>query len=233
MKIHLSLLALALLAVPVFGDDAAPKQNQHLRVIQTEELQYPLEMKATGVRIGTVRAALHIDSTGHLADFLVVAYTKKPFADAVTRAVQKWKFEPEYVDGAPVDSVIQMDFNFRVDGIMLVQRLLTDLPRSDADDDRFEFEARTLKNLDHIPTPINVIRPSYPKAWADQGVSGAVVVDFYIDEQGKVRLPAALAGSNPLLAGPAVSAVEQWQFNPPTYRGRPVLVHVQQRFTFQ
>lgn len=225
--------AVVLLPTAVLAEVPASSQVRRLRIHQLDGLIYPIEMRSTGVRMGTVRVVLQVDSSGHLADFLIVAYTKKPFAEEVTRAVRKWKFDPEYRNGEPVDTVIQLDFDFRVDGIMLVQRTITEFPRMDQDDSRFEYEACSVKALDHIPTPVNVVKPVYLKEWADKGIQGNVVVDFYIDEQGKVRLPAVVGEADPQLAGVAVSAVEQWSFQPPTYHGRPVLVHVQQKFNFK
>jgi TonB family protein len=234
MKTNVLLLISALLAVPAFAADMpAASSSKHLKVIQTESMRYPLEMRMNGVRTGTVRAILQVDADGRLSDHLIIAYTKKPFADEVVRTITKWKFEPEVINGTPVASVVELTFDFRVDGIMLVQKLITEVVRSDPGDDRFEYQVRSMKYLDKIPTPVNVVNPGYPKEYSDQGIVGKVVVDFYIDENGAVRMPAALVGSNPLLAGLAVNAVEKWQFTPPTYRGRPVMVHVQQTFNFQ
>lgn len=235
MKTSLLLLGLAwTAALPLSAvETAAPAGNRHLEIIQTEPLLYPLNMKEDGVRTGTVKMILHVGADGRLVDYLLTAYTRKPFAETVERVIPKWKFEPEYVDGAPVASVFELSFDFRVDGLMVVQKRITDMFRGDSPDDHFDFQARSLKSLDAIPTPLHVVNPAYPKEWADQGIKGVVMVDFYIDETGKVRMPAALAGADPRLAGLAVDAVEQWQFSPPTCKGRPALVHVQQRFDFK
>jgi TonB family protein len=115
---------------------------------------------------------------------------------------------------------------------MLVQRFGMDRPMSDVIQG-YEYQACSLKHIDQIPTPVSIVNPTYPKEWAEQGITGKVVIDFYIDETGKVRLPATVSNSNPMLAGIAVAAVSKWQFTPPTRKGNPVLVHAQQAFDFQ
>jgi TonB family protein len=59
-----------------------------------------------------------------------------------------------------------------------------------------------------------------------------VVVDFYIDETGAVRMPYVTGRPHTLLANLAVDAVRQWKFEPPTRNGTPVLVHARQVFHF-
>jgi TonB family protein len=61
-----------------------------------------------------------------------------------------------------------------------------------------------------------------------------VTVEFYIDEQGNVRMAAVPRESaGDIYAAAAVAAVEQWRFEPPLRKGRPVLVLAQQEFNFR
>ncbi len=98
------------------------------------------------------------------------------------------------------------------------------------------FMARTLSQLDRTPTPIKIVRPAYPKTLARSSRGGHVTVEFYIDEQGHVRMPSVdrqTIEANEELAAAAVTAVEQWQFEPPLLKGRPVLTLAQQDFSFK
>jgi len=64
-------------------------------------------------------------------------------------------------------------------------------------------------------------------------VRGSVNVEFYIDETGAVRLPSLAPGENLELGSLAIAALSQWRFNPPTSRGRAVLVKAVQTFNFK
>ena len=234
MKTSLIFLGIVSLITPIFAVEPVATQTseKHFKIIQTAQPMYPARMMSEGVSNGTVKVVLHVNSQAQLADFLVVAYTHKAFAEEAERVVQKWKFEPEYVDGEPIDTIMTIVFNFEVNGVMLVQKYGGDLPYNEFLRG-YESQACSLKNLDGIPTPVSIVAPTYPKEWADKGITGKVVIDFYIDETGKVRFVAAPAGSQELLAGIAVAAVNKWQFTPPTRKGKPVLVHAQQIFDFR
>jgi len=233
MKLSIALFGMTCLAAHLFAADtpAVPQPDKHFKIIQTTRAIYPVRMMNEGVPSGSARVVLHVNSEGHLVDSLVVAFTRQPFADEAMRVIQKCKFEPEYVNGEPIDSVVTLAFDFQVDGVMLVQRYGFDVLNIEPAD-HYEYQVCNLKSLDRIPTPVNIVNPTYPKEWADKGIVGKVIIDFYIDETGKVRFPAAPAGSEDMLAGIAVAAVSKWQFAPPTRKGRPVLVHAQQIFDF-
>jgi len=235
MKFSILLLGIASVMVPIFAAETAvpPAPAKHFKVIQTTKAAYPHRLIDEGVSHGMTRAALHISPQGELVDFLVVAYTHKAFAEETERVIKKWQFEPEFVDGEPIATIMEVTFNFEVNGVMLVQKFgdFTTVPTDFGAE--CEYQACSLKKLDGIPTPVRVVPPTYPREWAEQGVTGRVVVDFYIDETGKTRFVAAPSSAHASLAGIAVAAVNQWQFAPPTRKGKPVLVHAQQLFDFR
>jgi len=229
------LLGILFLVSPIFAAEnpAASTPKKYFKIIQTTRTAYPVRMMNIGVSNGSVRVVIHVNEEGKLVDWLFVAYTRKEFADEVERVMKKWTFEPERDGDEPISTIVDLTFTFEVNGIMLVQRHGVDLPLVNDISRQYEFQACSLKNIDRIPTPVSIVNPTYPKEWAEQGITGKAVVDFYIDETGKVRLPASISSSNPMLAGIAVAAVSKWQFTPPTRKGSPVLVHAQQIFEFQ
>jgi len=233
MKTFVALFSLIVLVASVAGavEKPAVQSGNRFKIIQTTPPIYPIRMLNNGISSGAARVVLHIDTEGKLADSLVVAYTRRAFADEIMRVIKKWRFEPAYDNGEAIETVLELTFNFEVNGVLLVQRFGIDTSITELDHG-YEYQACSLKKLDRIPTPVSIVSPTYPKEWVDQGIVGKVIVDFYIDETGKVRFPAAPVGSNPRLAGVAVAAVSKWQFAPPTRKGQPVLVHAQQIFTF-
>jgi protein TonB len=65
--------------------------------------------------------------------------------------------------------------------------------------------------------------PVYPELARRAHVSGAVVLEAIIDEEGKVSKLKVLSG-NPLLIDAAVGAVKQWKYSPTVLNGEPVPV---------
>ena len=234
MKPSLLLVGIISLLTPVFAAEPAvtPPPVKHLKVIQTAKAIYPARLMREGVLHGSTKVVVHVTAQGELADLLVVAYTQKAFADESENVVKKWKFEPEYIGNDPIDSIVELTFNFEVNGVMMVQRYNGFVSNFEVQQEGYAYQACSLKNLDAIPTPLSVVTPTYPAEWADKGITGKVVVDFYIDETGKTRFAASASSDNDLLAGISVAAVQKWKFAPPTRAGQPVLVHAQQVFEF-
>lgn len=205
-----------------------------LKIYRTVPIQYPISLMRDGVARGEARVLVNIDDQGHLTETMVLAYTHEPFADAALAAIRQWRFEPTRLHGENVGTVADLSFRFEVDGVLLVQR--TGVPvfqKSDPFDKNFAYRPYEFGTLDRIPTPQHVAEPVFPREWSDQGIHGKVTIDFFIDQTGAVRMPSLVATAHPLLAAAATTAIREWRFDPPLRKGRPVLAHCEQVFTFE
>jgi TonB family protein len=72
-------------------------------------------------------------------------------------------------------------------------------------------------------TAIRRVEPTFPPLAKAARVSGSVVVEVTVDEQGNVISARAISG-HPLLSDAAVSAARGWKFAPSTLAGEPVKV---------
>jgi len=72
-------------------------------------------------------------------------------------------------------------------------------------------------------TATHRVQPTYPETAKAAGVSGAVVVEIEIDEEGNIAAARAISG-HPLLKAAAVEAARQWQFEPTMLEGKAVRV---------
>ena len=219
-------------AEPAIASESATPDNAPCAIIEKAPPRFPSRMLKDGVAHGAVKMLLHVSSTGDLTDTLITAFTKKPFADEALRAVKRWKFTPGRSKGEAIDTVINMTFQFEVKEVLLVEKFSPDATLLEHYEG-FDYHACNVQNLDRVPTPLNIVEPTYPQEWMKQDIAGNIIVDFFIDETGKARFPTAIPGTNELLAGIAVAAVQQWRFIPPTAKGKPVLVRARQVFTFE
>ncbi len=235
MKIHRCILLLAVyFLITVTHAAEAAGVESGFKIHRNTSIQFPVTLLRDGINHGEARILLDINSEGRLVDTLVIGYTHKQFADAALVAIRQWRFEPARLNGEPVGTVADCSINFGVDGILFYQR--TDPPVFETRDplgEKFAYQAHDLIALDRIPTPQHVQAPIYPKEWGDQGMRGRVTIDFYIDETGAVRMPSGVSSPYPLLDAAATAAIRQWRFAPPLLKGRPVLAHCQQVFTFE
>jgi TonB family protein len=235
----LTLCAMALLAAPLLPALPGVPDYVPLKVDQTQEAAFPSVLIPLGVKSGSASVAVAVDDAGRLTDYLITAYTHPAFADSAVAAIRKWKFEPAMIRGFPRNSKSDLTFRFQMQGVVVMT--MTSLsydemlhmklaPGSTA------YSACTLGELDRIPNPTKIVNPVYPTQVARSSRGGHVSVGFYIDEQGHVRMPSVSLETNEAneeLAAIAVTAVSQWQFDPPTSKGRPVLAVAEQDFSFK
>lgn len=209
-------------------DDA----NAGIGIDQLGVLVYPSKLVDEGVDSGEVRAAISVDQQGNLKDCLITAYTMPEFADAVLAALKRWRYHPAKANGVPTASRSDLLFEFRNHGVV-VQTLAGASVRRvffDTLDEHYRYKPSQLRDLDRIPTPVHVV----PPVVSPDDRAHKVTVEFYIDEQGGVRMAAVPRESaGDIYAAAAVAAVEQWRFAPPLRKGKPVLVLAEQEFNFR
>jgi TonB family protein len=178
---------------------------------------------------------ISVDAKGELTDVLVVGYTNVVFANAAVAAFKRWTYEPARAHGKARASRVEVLVTFKNGMGVMVQSLPTSVENSliRSLQERYSYRVCQLRDLDRIPTPLQVVPPTPPKGGLEPGAKRTVTVEFYIDENGRVRMP-AIDREEPddSYAAAAVSAVERWRFEPPVRKGRPVLVLARQDFNF-
>ncbi len=206
-----------------------------LKIDQTVEPVFPEHLIQKGVTQGMVHLAINTDPDGKLVEWLVVGYTQPEFAASAVDAIQHWKFTPAQLRGENVGTTVELVFHFEAHGVVVSTSTLSEaleLQALRAIGVRYIYQPCVLRDLDRIPTPIVTVAPVYPEELAKRGLTGRVTVDFYIDEQGMVRVPSVSLDDDSVLTSLAVAALRQWRFEPPTRNGRPVLVKASQIFNF-
>lgn len=77
-------------------------------------------------------------------------------------------------------------------------------------------------DLDNPPRPRFQASPHYPFEGKNSGLSGDVLVDFTVDESGRVVEPRVVKSSHRMFEEPTLRAVAKWQFEPGRREGRIV-----------
>lgn len=195
--------------------------------------EFPLVLISDGVSHGEVVMAIGVSAEGKLTDCLPLAYTHEPFVKACEDVLRQWKFTPAQVDGASVGVKVELTFNFERTGYIESNRMnITKNFISGRQSPRLSQRLIEASQLDSPPRVISTVNPIYPRDAKNEGIRGSVRVSFYIDENGRVRLPSVSSNSHPYLADIAVDALRSWRFQPATYRGRPAVVAAAQDFRF-
>ncbi len=85
---------------------------------------------------------------------------------------------------------------------------------------------------DQPPKPIRRVEPVYPPNMLVLEGRGEVLLQMVVDAQGRVQEAWAVESTNPWLERAAITAVEQWKFEPARLAGQPVPSRVEQLVNF-
>lgn len=235
MKALIILLSFAMAASSASAQ--VPSDNpefRSLKIIQTVAPDFPESLYRIYRNGGQARIDIRVNAQGELSESLAVSYTDRRFADLALKAVKQWNFEPARRKGEPVSVCVPLTFNFEAQGVVLTISA-TELFEGQINSVHGEantYRPYTLNELDRIPIPIRADAPRYLKEMAESGLQGKVEIEFYIDEEGTVRMPVIVGQPQMELAELAMEAVRGWKFEPPMRKGQPVLARVQQLFRF-
>ncbi len=76
--------------------------------------------------------------------------------------------------------------------------------------------------LDKTPRTKMRVAPMYPNDARGTGLTGEVLVEFVVDEAGRVLRPRVVRSTDARFEAPTLRAVEKWRFEPGTRHGVPV-----------
>jgi protein TonB len=94
-----------------------------------------------------------------------------------------------------------------------------------------EAEYAELWMLEQKPVPTRRVDPEYPRRARELKIEGTVVVEMYLNEQGKVDSVRVISG-NRLFHEVTKEAAVQWEFTPAMQNDRPVRLKVAVPFSF-
>jgi TonB family protein len=227
------LLTLLAPAGPVLAAPPSPAL-QEIKIVDPTFHTYPESLLRQFPNGGQARVLISVSADGNLTEWLVIAYTARPFGEEAMHAVKSWRYLPARWRGDPISARTEVTVTFETKGTLVSTSAiesLEGLTRSSGGA-VYAYRPFTLKELSTAPTVLQAVDPGYPRALLERSVTGEVTVDFYIDEEGTVRMPSLVNPQHPDLASAAIAAIRQWKFSPALANGKPVLVHVQQTFRF-
>jgi TonB family protein len=208
---------------------------RQLGLIQFTEPVFPEAAVFDGMAEGHVILAISRKATGEAADILVLEATHPLMADAAVDAARTWRFQPS---NNPDDLKSRtLRISFKLQGIVI-------FPYGKDPGQLAEFEAGGLKLTEPVKVPrmqtlaqapkvLAQPMPAYPAALRARAVEGTAAVKFYVDEEGRVRLPEVIEATTPEFADAALAAVSQWRYEPPQAGGRRIVASENWQFQFK
>ena len=190
-----------------------------VRIIETTKAVFPEALSRESVYDGEAKVVLVIDAEGRLADCLLRSYSHPLLARTATKALRQWRFEPAQAEGQRVDTRVELAFSFHAGGTLSVIRS-PDFPERVRPTGAQE-ETQRIFPAHELHQPLTVLKAVRPLSVAPTKPrpAGSVTVDFYVDEEGRTRMPVVKQADDLSFAEAAVEAVRHWKFSVPLHHG--------------
>jgi TonB family protein len=207
---------------------------KELKLVRFVEPVFPAAVRQEGVAEGNATLAVSRNEAGEPIDILVLHASNPRLATAAVAAVRQWRFEPAKSDGlAPcvvrlgfkLEGMVIFPYGKKLDSSQAYEPTGADL--------HVQVSIPQLQSLRQVPKVLAQPMPQYPAVLVDKGRQGSAAVRFYIDEEGRVRLPEVVEATSPEFGAAALTAVSQWRYEPPRKDGRSIVAADHWEFKFQ
>ena len=217
----------------------ADKENENaislLGLARMVHPAFPYAALADGFSEGHVTLAIGRTPGGEPGDVLVLEATHPRMAEAALEAVREWRFQPTSNPADLEPRVVRI--GFRLHGL-IIYPLGKNTIQAPEDEVGSLALAKTpdvprVQSLSASPRMLAKPMPVYPEALRSTSRDGTAAVKFYVDEEGRVRLPQVMEASTPEFGEAAKAAVCQWRYEPLSTGGRRVVATDQWQFQFK
>ena len=201
------------------------------------QLFFPGRAYFEGVFDGQATVGVMLDVRGNPTDFLLLRYTQRYFGDALLREARRQAFTPNRVKGVAVPGRYYFGYIFKPGFVVAMSSFdaITERTNEIAGGTKFIYEPHPEREIDGgLLECTESAVPFIPDGYeAPNSGPVKVLVTFYVDEKGHVRLPSVESAASPLLIPNAVKAALHWAFTPPTIKGKPVIVFAMRAVTLE
>ena len=225
------------------GQEAVAEAYEPVKLKHVVEAVIPAELRPLLIEKPQVEFRVVVDANGQATDWLAVKATHYGLLEKAEAKLEEAEYEPAKRDGKPVSGKITVIVTFfdpeqriwREGGITApmggnvsdaVDRKLYGLNPA-----RYQYKESRVSELDAPPeileTQLYLVHP--PEA---EPPKGDVVVDYYVDHTGQVRLPAIVESDDESLSLSALMTLRETRFQPPRKDGQPTYIRIRQPFHF-
>lgn len=188
-------------------------------------VDYPGAASSRGVAHGSATVAVLVDADGKPLDFFVTSETDSAFGRALVEKLEKLDYQPATLRGAPIPARCGFTYEFQAGGTTGMNAIDAGESRSARGKPKPVRTAVSESKLDHRLEITAGTVPTLPPG-IGAGKPVKVLVSFFVDESGQVRVPNVESAPAPELVAPLIAALSTWTFKPPTAGGKPAIVFV-------
>ncbi|MBK9990836.1 MAG: energy transducer TonB [Verrucomicrobia bacterium] len=214
------------------------------------EIPFPSRARLDKIYDGQAAVGVMLDAEGNATDFLVVRHTKQDFSQRVMDVIRHEKYSPRIVKNTPVPGrffvvrTFSIGYEDPVDmnrpmvvGMNAMEQMgaMSSRVSEGGRPPKLTYKAHEERELDgHILKIIAVDTPVIPAEYELQPNQVLkVIVSFYVDEKGNVRLPNVDSDAPAPVVTSVIKTVSNWKFAPPTIKKKPALVFTNRTLTLE
>lgn len=169
---------------------------------------------------GQAEVQIVISPEGKVVFAQVVSATKPEFGFALKASLEHFVFEPALLAGTPTRASLRFSQSFeRFGRQQIVNSEDMWMLRMEK---KHPEQILRLSELDGPLKPIARRPVEFPRG--TEARAGKAMIEFLIDQEGRVRLPRVVSASEEPFGYAAVQSVSKWLFEVPLQAGRPVVV---------
>ncbi len=146
------------------------------------------------------------------------------FGATLLAAVELFVYTPASKGGRPSSALLAFESKFTLDEYSLLA--------SEEDQSlirREEKDPASIVGMRELDVPLQPLarHPArFPLGVPDDVSKGTALIEFLVDQEGRVRLPRTVEASLPAFGHAAIQSVAHWRFEPPLRHGNPTIVRV-------
>jgi len=238
-QVSVTLLASVLFAFATTGNSQAisstdelvpPRQIDPLWITVPPEIEHLIDEEAIA------KVAIRLDEEGIVADWVPLQLPHYKLWSSVENAMPYLKLSPALLNGSPilVDMVIEIPIGkvHYYGVITLDPRIYLETVISKMVPDKYQMVVTDAGELDEPLQLLSKGKTVIPVDSSGEHLKGEVMVEFFIDINGKPRMLDSDDSLDPVVRNAAHMTVSQFSFNKPTHNGRPTVTKAKIRIHY-
>lgn len=189
------------------------------------QIDYPGAASAKSITAGNAMVDVLVGADGKFLDALDVGYSNKAFGNALREKAKTLDYSPAKFRGVPIPARFVLTYQFEARNTSVSKNAM-DEAQQKFNGDRGVTMAVSENKLDAPLEYTDLALPRLPSGYKTTGDEKVrVYVTFFVDEQGKVRIPNVESAESPELVANAIRAIQLWTFKPGLVKGKSVVAY--------
>lgn len=189
------------------------------------KVQFPGQAVHDGIATGRATVGVMLDAEGKARDWLLIRYTEPYFGAALLDEARRRTYSGKLLHGRGIPAAFIFTYKFEPpQGLVGISNFEAASRRAEDVQGGAAVVYRPYQETEVEGGQLVPLRVAIPTVPAGTKTPARVLVTFYVDEQGRLRLPNVESDLAPELVPAVIGALQHWAFKPATVKGQPVLV---------